>query len=138
MPFRRAPALVLLLIAGALGGCATTSAPRCTGGLRAATQDTLYFGTQRPGGVVSEAEWSQFLADTVAPAFPAGFTTWPAQGAWRGADGVLVREGSHVLRVLHRGETASDRAVQAVAAEYQRRFEQEAVLRVRAAACMSP
>lgn len=134
------PALVLanlLLAAGLSGGCATAQAPRCDGGMHAAVEDTLYFGTQRPGGVVSEAEWSDFLRDTVAPAFPAGFTSWPAQGAWRGEDGTLVREGSHVLRVLHAGDAASADAVRRVAVEYRRRFAQEAVLRVGAPVCIA-
>jgi hypothetical protein len=35
--------------------------------------DTLYFGTQKPeGGVVSDAEWQQFLSDEITSRFPSG------------------------------------------------------------------
>src|SRR3546814_2294390 len=48
---------------------------------------------------------------------PAGFTTWPAQGAWRDASGRTIREASHVLAVVHpAGDTTSDTAIATVIA----------------------
>lgn len=119
-------------------GCAHTGAPRCDAGLRPMVAERLYFGTQRPGGVVSAAEWNAFLDDTIAARFPAGFTTWEADGGWRGADGRSVREASHVLEVMHPAGASADAAIDATIAEYRRRFEQEAVLRVRTPACAAP
>lgn len=135
MPLRRL-CLASLACAVVLGttACATT-APGCAPGERAAMDERLYFGTQRPGGQVSEAEWAGFVDDTIAPAFPAGFTTWPAQGAWRGEDGRTVREASHVLAVVHPADAAAEAAIAAIIAAYQARFDQEAVLRVRAPVC---
>ena len=136
MPLRPALA-VLLLASAALAGCATTPIAQCPADLEPAVGDTLYFGMQRPGGgVVTDAEWERFLEDTVSVAFPLGFTTWDAQGAWRGREGVLVREGSHVLQVVHEGDAVNDAAVGGVAEDYARRFGQEAVLRVRAPVCV--
>lgn len=133
----RAALACLLLAACAAGGCASTPVARCPAGMARSVEDTLYFGAQRPGGgVVTEAEWTRFAQDTVAPAFPEGFTTWPAQGAWRGNEGVLLREDSRVLVVVHADDAAADAAVQGVADAYQARFEQEAVLRTRTPACL--
>jgi len=102
-----------------------------------AVEETLYFGRERPaGGEVSDAEWARFVEATVAPAFPDGFTTWEAQGAWRGNDGRLVREGSQVLMVVHAGDASSDERVRLVADAYRKQFEQEAVLRLGTATCM--
>ena len=100
--------------------------------------ERLYFGTQRLGGVVSDAKWNAFLDDTIAPRFPAGFTTWDAAGGWRGADGHALREASHVVEVMHPAGTTADAAIAATIATYKARFEQEAVLRVRVPACVSP
>lgn len=101
-------------------------------------QERLYFGTQRPGGVVSEAEWQAFVNDVVAVAFPDGFTSWDANGGWRGADGRSLREASHVLEIVRPVDAATEAAIARVMADYTRRFDQQAVLRVRVPACASP
>lgn len=136
MPTRRrclaALACVLLMAASA---CATTPAPRCAAGERAAVDERLYFGTQRPGGVVTDTEWAGFVDEVVAAGFPDGFTTWPARGQWRGMDGQPVREASHVLAVMHPDDSTSEAAIAKIISAYKTRFEQEAVLRVRAPAC---
>lgn len=137
MPIQRsclvALACVLLM---ATGACATT-APRCTANEQAIVDERLYFGTQRPDGEVSEAEWTDFVEHVIAAGFPGGFSVWPAQGRWRGEDGKIVREASYVLSVAHRDDRASETAIAAIIAAYKTRFEQESVLRVRAPACMS-
>jgi hypothetical protein len=136
MPIHRrclaALACVLLMAAGA---CATTPAPRCAASEHAVVDERLYFGTQRPGGVVTDAEWAGFVDGVVAASFPDGFTTWPAQGQWRGMDGQPVREASHVLAVMHPDDNASEAAIAKIIATYKARFAQEAVLRVRTPAC---
>lgn len=99
--------------------------------------ELLYFGTARPGGVVGADEWDAFLRDVVTPRFPDGLTSWPAAGQWRGADGKVTRELSHVLNIVHPGDAASEQGLRAIVAEYKQRFQQEAVLRVRSPACMA-
>jgi hypothetical protein len=86
--------------------------------------DTLYFGTQRPGGgVVSEAEWQQFVAEEVTPRF-SGFTVWEARGTWKGES-----EATHVVQIVHpHGHEAELRAI---IDAYKKRFAQEAVFQVR-------
>lgn len=92
--------------------------------------DTLYFGTQIPeGGVVSDAEWQQFLADEITLRFPSGLTTWEASGQWRDRYNVIERERTHIVQVVH---TPRDEGkIAAIINLYKKRFAQEAVFRVR-------
>jgi hypothetical protein len=58
-----------------------------------------------------------------------------ATGQWRSANGAVEQERSQIVTIFHAGDETSRRAVAEVAAEYKRRFEQEAVLRERSATC---
>ena len=71
-------------------------------------RDVVYFGRNRPdGGTVSDAEWEAYLDSVVTPRFPAGFTVVEAEGHWRGESGVVEREHTEVLTLLHPGDEAS-------------------------------
>ena len=124
-------------LAVALSACATFGEPRCASHEQAAVQDSLYFGTARAAGVVTAEEWSGFLEATVTPRFPRGLTVSQASGQWRGADGAIVRESTYVLHLLHASDAQSEAAIAAIVSAYKTQFRQEAVLRVRAKACMS-
>jgi len=124
-------------IALGLAGCASAPRAACGAGERAMMVEILYFGTNRPGGTVSDADWSAFVSEVVTPRFPDGLTTWTASGQWRGASGVVEREGTHVLHLLRTDDPARAAAVAELVREYESRFEQEAVLRERAPACIS-
>lgn len=122
-------------VALGLAGCASL-AP-CRGGETPMVRETLYFGTAMPGGRVSAAQWRAFVEEVVTPRFPQGLTVWPASGQWRGEDGRIVREGSEVLELVHPDGAEPDRAVHEITQLYKSRFRQEAVLRLRAPACVS-
>jgi hypothetical protein len=62
-------------------------------------------------------------------------TVVTATGLWTGKSGVVEQERSEVVTVFHSGDAAARRAVSDVAAEYKRRFQQEAVLRERIPTC---
>ena len=99
---------------------------------QASISDRLYFGRSIPGGgTVSAADWAGFLRDVVTPRFPAGLTTWRAEGQWRDASGAIVQEESFVLELIHSANARSDTGIDEIIAEYKRRFRQESVLRVR-------
>jgi hypothetical protein len=99
-------------------------------------RETLYFGRNRPGGgTVSNPEWQSFLAEVVTPRFPAGLTVLEGSGQWRGATGAVEREQSEVVTLFHPDDQASRQAVREIAAEYKRRFQQEAVLRESSRSC---
>lgn len=119
------------------GGCSTLSRDVCRKGESALVSDTLYFGTERPGGGVSAAQWRRFLEEVATPLFPDGFTTWEAAGQWRERDGRIVRENSYVLQIVHPDDAAQDEAVHAMILNYKETFQQKSVLRVRTPACAS-
>lgn len=134
MPIRFTLALVFAL---SLSACTTLRGLDCKGGEQFAIQDVLYFGTGKPNGVVTTEEWTDFLRTEVTPRFPQGLTVHEASGQWRGADGVIVREATHVLQLVHPDDSSSDKRVAELIASYKSKFQQEAVLRVRASACVS-
>jgi hypothetical protein len=118
----------------------TTAAPvvtaACAVGDTAMVRDVVYFGRNRPGGgTVSDPDWRRFLDEVVTPRFPHGLTVVDATGQWRGQSGVVEQERSEIVTVFHAGDVASRQAIADVAAEYKRRFQQEAVLRERSATC---
>lgn len=134
MPVRFILALVCAL---SLSACTTLRGLDCKGGEQLAIQDSLYFGTGKPNGVVTTEEWTDFLRIEVTPRFPQGLTVHEASGQWRGADGAIVREATHVLQLVHADDVSSDKRVVEVITSYKAKFQQEAVLRVRAATCVS-
>ncbi len=121
-----------ITLAALLAGCA-----HCPTGQQAAVSDLLYFGTAKPGGVVSPQEWSEFLRDVVTPAFPDGFTAWPAYGQWKSAKGDIQREASYVVSIVHPEGAASEAGIHTLVSEYKSRFHQESVLRVSSPSCIS-
>lgn len=99
--------------------------------------EVVYFGTNKPGGVVSSEEWSTFLREVVTPKFPDGLSVWQASGQWQGSDGTLIKENTFVLSLVHAREPSLEENVRAIISEYKARFQQEAVLRVKSHVCIS-
>jgi hypothetical protein len=101
------------------------------GALRFARTE-LYFGTAMPDGAVTDEEFRAFIDREVTPRFPDGLTVLEAEGQFRGADGILVKERSFVLILLYPYETfaTATRLVEQIRSLYKDRFEQESVLRV--------
>ena len=132
-------ALAVLLTA-VVGACATVPAavPECSAG-RTMQRHALYFGlTTSDGAVIDETRWSAFLAETVTPRFPDGFTVLEARGQWRNRDtGTIVRQPSRVLIVLAADDPVTSAAVEGVRTAYRERFAQQSVLRVSAPVCAS-
>jgi hypothetical protein len=101
--------------------------PTCTDGAPY-LRTILYFGLARGAGTISEDEWAAFLRDEITPRFPDGLTVSEAAGQWRGSDGVIVREPTKVVLLVHPRVGPAQAAVQAIIGRYKQRFEQEAVL----------
>jgi hypothetical protein len=129
--------VLLLLAAGLVSACASTRGLRCGPGEMPTIVESLYFGTHKPGGEVTPAEWQAFLAEVVTPRFPDGLTVWSAAGQWRGKSESVEREPSFVVQIAHPDSPESDARVRAIVEEYERRFQQEAVMRVRGMMCVS-
>jgi Xaa-Pro aminopeptidase len=117
---------------------AASGAPEPSCGLASAVQlrTTLYFGLNRPKGRVTEKDWQVFLKNDVTPRFPQGLTTWDAFGQWQ-SQGVIDRERSKVLLLVHPDTQEARESIQAVIARYRRLFEQESVLWEIARVCAS-
>lgn len=92
--------------------------------------DRLFFGRDIPaGGTVSDVDWAQFLGTVVTPRFPKGLTIWQANGQWLDPRGNVVREPVFVVEIFHEKSDQVEASIAAIAAEYKRRFGQDAVLR---------
>lgn len=94
--------------------------------------DALYFGTSRPGGTVSDAEWRAFVAEAITPVWP-GFTEWTAVGHWRG-----VEEVTHVVQIAHLSRRGNDEQIIRIINQYKRRFQQESVFWIRTPGLVAP
>jgi hypothetical protein len=96
---------------------------------------TLYFGLNRKAGNISESQWKTFLREEVTPRFPQGLTVWEAGGQWKRADGMIVRERSKVLLLVHDDKPEVRSAIGSIIERYKRLFEQESVLWETARVC---
>ena len=88
----------------------------------------LYMGQTTPAGAVTEMQWRAFVAESVTPRFPGGFTELQAHGHWRDDRGVVSEEGTRIVEIVHNGELLSRARVREVAADYKHRFSQQSVL----------
>src|SRR5918999_2051450 len=61
----------------------------------------LFFGTAKPDGVVTDAEFRTFIDEEVTKRFPDGLTVLKGDGQFRGADNVIIKEKSFVLILLY-------------------------------------
>ena len=98
---------------------------------------TLYFGTARTKGSVSELEWQIFLRDEVTTRFPEGLTVWDADGQWRTPRGRVDHERCKVLLIVHPETAAAREAVGTIIERYRRAFDQQSVLWETARVCVA-
>lgn len=119
-----------------LGGCQTFQAPL---GLCAAGEEMvetqLFFGLSKPRGVVTAAEWADFVRREIVPRFAEGFTVVDAQGVYRDESRRTISERTKLVLRLHPKGAAENRAIAEIVATYKQRFAQESVLRVDRAVC---
>jgi len=126
---------VLVFAFGLAAGGLTTvmaqkrpAATECGAATAAQVRTTLYFGSARPKGSVSELEWQLFLRDEVTTRFPDGLTVWDAEGQWRTPQGSVEHERTKVLLIVHPDTPAAREAVQTVIERYRKAFDQQSVL----------
>jgi len=136
MPMNRTAVAALVFALGlAAGGSLTTviaqkrtAAVECGASTAAQVKTTLYFGSARPKGTVSELEWQLFLRDEVTPRFPDGLTVWDAEGQWRAPQGAVENERTKVLLLVHPDTPAARDSVLALIDRYRKAFDQQSVL----------
>jgi Protein of unknown function (DUF3574) len=136
-----AGAILCLLLAACSAQTVTDSTDtghlHCRDDERWQVQEHIYFGTHKPQGFVSKAEWAAFLEKVITPKFPHGLTVLAGSGQWQGASGNIVREPSYVLSLIYPYSGEKDLAIAEIIREYKRQFQQQVVLRVRSGACVS-
>src|ERR1044072_2809952 len=99
------------------------SADVCGAASSSQLRTTLYFGTTRPTGTVSELGWQLFVRDEVTTRFPEGLTAWEALGQWRDPRGNIAQERAKVLLLVHADSEKARLLVQDVIARYRKMFE---------------
>jgi hypothetical protein len=110
--------------------------PRRTGAKKSGTlafaRTELYFGTAKPGGAVTDAEFRAFVDEEVTPRFPDGLTLRKVDGQFLGADGTMVKEDSYILILLYPIGTQKENNenIETIRRLYMTQHQQESVLRV--------
>jgi hypothetical protein len=133
-------------LALATGACSTLNQPAgpaavaCAAPLRPAIEHQIYFGRATGTGQVSEAQWTQFVAEVVTPRFPDGLSVIDVAGQSRaGSSNRTLREQTKLLVVVVPTPAAgqTDTRVEDIAASYRTRFAQRGVFRVDRPVCAS-
>jgi hypothetical protein len=91
----------------------------------------LFFGTEKPGPDVTDAQFQGFVNRVVTPRFPDGLTQYEAQGQFRDSSGRIVKERSKVIILLYPVADAGSSSVEIeqIRDIYEDAFDQESVLR---------
>lgn len=119
--------LAAFLLAGGTGCSSTSSGPIFTGEVA----DSIFFGTAMPGGgAVTPEQWQDFVSKEVTPRYPHSMTAWHASGQWLTENGVLQREKTYVLYLVHPGSPDDERKIREIMDAYRESFHQEAVMQV--------
>ncbi|GAA4540595.1 DUF3574 domain-containing protein [Amycolatopsis samaneae] len=140
---RTVAAVAAAAVLGVGGGLAASSATAAPSGGSAASDASaapgdvwkrteLYFGTGKPDGTeVTDTEFGIFSDKELTRAFPNGFTELPGKGQWKGANGQIVHERSHVIVIVYSFADAAkaNTEIEQIRADYKKEFRQEAVMR---------
>jgi hypothetical protein len=123
------PALAWLLL---LADCAELPAPAYSCSLPAERHilvAELFFGRDIKGRQpLTDAEWAEFAARTIAPNFPDGFTAFDGEGQWRNPrTGQIAGGGTKILLVAAKPEPDLSRRLSAVIDAYKAQFHQQSV-----------
>ena len=89
----------------------------------------LFFGRgMRERTPVSDAEWAEFEAQTVAPNFPDGFTVFDGEGQWRNPQsGQIISARTKILIVAATRTPDLAQRLSAVIDAYKGWFRQQSV-----------
>ena len=91
----------------------------------------LFFGTEKAGPDVTDAQFRAFVNRVVTPRFPDGLTQYDALGQFRDSSGQIVKERSKVIILLYPVGDAerSSTEIEEIRDVYEDAFDQESVLR---------
>jgi len=97
----------------------------------------LFFGQSIRGTrLISHRSWERFVADTITPALPEGFTITDGYGQWQDpATKVIGREPTEVLLVAAPDSPALRARLASIVEAFRYRFDQRAVGIVTSTGC---
>jgi hypothetical protein len=140
-------------LAALLAGCAAVAAPQvreapvaqaqvaeppCPAGQERMQTAQLFFGRSVAGkATLSTADFQQFVDQELTPRFPDGLTVMDGGGAWRGSENQLIRDASKVVLIVMPKRSDAPARIDAVRDAYRKRFNEETVLLVTQASCVS-
>lgn len=128
-----------VVVALSLAACATApQPPSCPGGQQRMRTAQLFFGRNdggKPG--VSDTAFGKFVDEELTPRFPDGLTILDGGGQWRGPENKLIRESAKVVLIVLPKAGDSAARIDAVRNAYKARFNQDSVLLITQAACVS-
>jgi hypothetical protein len=134
----RRPLPFLVLSAALVATGALASPITCSAGLHRATTAELFFGRNvEDNGVVSDADWGQFVDAEVTPRFPDGLSANDVYGQWRSPKGAFEREQTKALFLVLTGTAAERQSLDLVREAYKQRFHQDSVMLVEQQACVA-
>jgi hypothetical protein len=114
--------------------------PRCRGPVDASTfaRTELFFGLSRPGGVITDDDFKNFVDARVTPRFPDGLTLLSGVGQFRDSSGTTIVEGSKLLVLLYpRSDRGASERIEQIRNDYRWQFQQQSVLRADDLSCVS-
>jgi len=135
--------IIIVLLCLGLAACDTfapkqATAPLCPlPGQSRYTTAQLFFGRDIPGrGLLTDAEWNDFVARSITPQFPDGFTVMDGDGQWYDqASGKLVREPSKILLLAADPDSDLKTRIGSVISAYRTQFKQRSVGVITSEAC---
>ena len=128
--------LISLMLTSAVGSSSkifaqTPAAPAVRSKHETLIKDELYFGMSKPeGGMISEAQWEQFLNSEITPRFRDGLTVLDGYGQYLNSRGILAREKTKVVILIYSPSSEKNQAINEIIDSYKQKFQQESVLRV--------
>ena len=104
--------------------------PQPTAGGEVWIRTELYFGTDKPGDNVTDAQFRDFVDQQVTPRFPDGLTLLTGYGQFLNSNNRLIKERSKLLILFYPQELkGANRKIEDIRDLYKKRFQQESVLR---------
>ena len=128
---RRFLATAALLVTLLPGASAAETVKRRTAAAEVWVRTELYFGTNKPGGEVTDAEFSSFVDGDVSRLFPDGLTLLTGYGQFKNSSGTIIREKSHLLILFYPPQMQdANKKIEELRDLYKKAYGQESVLRV--------
>ena len=120
--------MLAVLLLASLAGCGGGLASRLPPGEDVMRSELVFGRAKADGSTVTDAQWRAFVDEHVTPRFPDGLTVVDASGQWRDRTGVVIREASKLVLILHPADENSRRAIEEIRTLYRKLFDQESVL----------